>query len=148
MLLFIITQAPNIILAFFVPFLTIFTLFHLQFLLQSKNLPQIISGTPQFLIGLVNNARNQCQKLCKIFWLLNFLQRRCVTYVDLSVLPFLPIQRSHSPRGQWTQVRYNNPVQDNLANKHEYLSRWSITVVQEHCTLYFTNVVKFCKQRS
>ena len=78
MLLFNIGEAPKIISAIFGPFLTIFTLFHLQFLLQSKNLPQIISGTPQFLIGLVNNARNQCQKLCKIFWLLNFLQRRCV----------------------------------------------------------------------
>ena len=51
----------------------------------------LLPGTPQFLIGLVNNARNQCQKLCKIFWLLNFLQRRCVvllihvTYFELTL---------------------------------------------------------------
>ena len=87
MLLFNIGEAPKIISAIFGPFLTIFTLFHLQFLLQSKNLPQIISGTPQFLIGLVNNARNQCQKLCKIFWLLNFLQRRCALYLLVTKVP-------------------------------------------------------------
>ena len=37
MLLFIICEAPKIISAILGPFLTIFTLFHLQFLLQSKN---------------------------------------------------------------------------------------------------------------
>ena len=66
MSLFIIYEAPRIISSIFCPFFKIFTLFHLQFLLYSKNLQQI------------NNARNQCQKLYNIFWLLNFLQRRCV----------------------------------------------------------------------
>ena len=55
-LLFIICEAPKII-------SSSLGLFHQQFLLQSKNSQQIISGTPQFMIGLVNNARNKCQKL-------------------------------------------------------------------------------------
>ena len=78
MFIFIICEAPKIISAIFGPFLTIFSIFHMQFLLQSKNSQWIISGTPQFLIGLVNNAKNQCQKLINFFWLLNYLQRRCV----------------------------------------------------------------------
>ena len=50
---------------------------------------------------------------CQSLWFRN-------RYFYMSIL-----QRSHSPCGQWTQVRYSNPVMDNLANKHEYLSRWS-----------------------
>ena len=114
MSLFMIYEAPKIISSIFCPFLTIFTLFHLQFLLYSKNLQQIISGTPQFLIGLVNNARNQCQKLYKIFGLLNFLQRRCEY--------FTCVFSNTGPPGPSTLGSVSSPAHFSL-------------VSQQHCSL-------------
>ena len=121
MLLFIICEAPKIISAIFGPFLTIFTLFHLQFFLWSKNLQQIISGTPQFMIGLVNNARNKCQKLVNFFQLLTFLQRRCILcspFIFLSSFSFLTKIRLCWVCWQKMKIKsQSHPVKSRFANR-------------------------------
>ena len=51
---------------------------HMQFWFRRKNLQWITLWTPQFLIGLVITLKITVKSYSIIFWLLNFLQRRCV----------------------------------------------------------------------
>ena len=61
-------MAKKYISAIFCRFLTIFTIFHLNFFQICKILPSYIFRTLQVMFGLVNNDENWCQMSCINFF--------------------------------------------------------------------------------
>ena len=68
---------PKIFQSFFACFWSFLPYFTWTFFNCAKISQSPISGTPQILIGLVNNTKKWCQKSCNILWHLNLLLRRC-----------------------------------------------------------------------
>ena len=80
---------PKIFQSFFACFWSFFPYFTWIFFNCAKISQSPISGTPQILIGLVNNTKKWCQKSCNFLWHLNFLLRRCALFQLLACI-FVP----------------------------------------------------------
>ena len=89
---------PKIFQSFFACFWSFLPYFTWIFFNCAKISQSPISGTPQILIGLVNNTKKWCQKSCNILWHLNFLLRRCVTCSYFISLGFFHIITAHIRR--------------------------------------------------
>ena len=96
-------RPPKKISTFFLPFLAIFTLFHLKNWPFRKIFPSYIYKTPQVMFGLVNNHGKWCQMSWVIFHDWTFLVGMCAVQCVLSsiftlyYLPSSPQSRGGSP---------------------------------------------------